>query len=326
LTYNGSPAILVILYNKGGFVRLHLNVRKASVLVIALGLTTITSCGMNSSPSGTTPAAGQQSVASQTKDETLAAMLPADIKASGVIRMAINPAYPPFESVGTDGKTIEGLDPDLAHAMADLLGVKIEFVPTSFDAIIPALQAAKVDMAMSSIGDTKEREKTIDFATYYRNGTLILVNKGNPKNIKADLACGAHIGVIRGSLQQTTFLPGQAPACSKAGLEPPVVQAYQDGPQAQLALKSSRIDGVMLDAPPLLDAAKKNPEAFETVGPLIKNPNPGGVAFTKGSGLVKPINDAVNKLIKNGTYANVLAKWNLELIKIDTSQINGALS
>jgi len=307
--------------------RLRVNVRKASMLVLALGLlTTITSCGMNSSPSTNKPAAGQPPAAGQAKDEMLAAMLPADIKKSGVIRMAINPAYPPFESVGTDGKTIEGLDPDLANAMADLLGVKVEFVPTSFDAIIPALQATKVDMAMSSIGDTKEREKTVDFATYYRNGTLILVNKGNPKNIKADLACGARIGVIRGSLQQTTFLPSQTPACNKAGLQPPIVQAYQDGPQAQLALKSSRIDGVMLDAPPLLDAAMKSPAAFETVGPLIKNPNPGGVAFTKGSGLVQPINDALNKLIENGTYAKILTKWNLESIKIDKSQINGALS
>jgi len=306
--------------------RMQVTARRATPVVAVLSLLALTSCGLNSSPSAKGTAAGQQSGTTQSKDAALAAMLPEDIKSAGVIRMEINPAYPPFETTAKDGKTLVGLDPDLAHAMAALLGVKIEFVPTSFDAIIPGLQANKADMAMSSIGDTKKRQNTVDFATYYWNGTLILVNKGNAKGIKANLACGSRIGVIRGSLQQSTFLPSQAPKCKEAGLQPPIAQAYQDGPQAQLALQSKRIDGVMLDAPPLLDAAQKNPSQFETVGPLVRNPNPGGVAFPKGSNLVKPITAAINKLIENGTYEQILKKWNLDAIKIDKSQINGALS
>jgi len=302
------------------------SVPRLSILALSLGLISVTSCGLTSSPSDTKPASAETSGPAPARDETLAAMVPEEIKKAGVIRMAINPAYPPFVSVGSDGKTLEGLEPDLANSVAAMLGLKIEFVPTSFDAIIPALQAKSVDIAMSSIGDTKAREQIVDFATYYHNGTLILVKKGNPKNIKANLACGASIGVIRGSLQQTTFLPSQTEDCTKAGLQPPVVQAYQDGPQAQLALQSSRIEGVMLDAPPLLDIVQKNPEAFETVGPLLKNPNPGGVAFTKGSALVQPINAALNKLIENGTYLKSLEKWNLEPIQIDKSEINGAIS
>lgn len=290
-------------------------------ITAALGLMSVAACGSSSSTGSST---GHS--ASVATDSSLAALLPSSIKKSHVIKMAINPAYPPFESTAADGTTMVGLDPDLAKAMGALLGVKVEFVSTSFDAIIPALQSKNVDMAMSSIGDTKEREKTVDFATYYWNGTLILVNKGNPKKIKANLACGARIGVIRGSLQQSTFLPKQTPACTKAGLKPPTSKAYQDGPQAQLALQSNRIDGVMLDAPPLLDAAKKNPQKFETVGPLVRNPNPGGVAFPKGSALVKPINLAINKLIADGTYANILTKWGLSSIKITKSQINGAIS
>ncbi len=285
----------------------------------------LAACGLNSSPSTDAPAT-ESSASSQTEDAALAAMLPTDIKQAGVIKMATDPGYPPFESMAKDGKTIVGLDPDLAHAVGDLLGVKIEFVPTSFDAVIPSLAAKKVDMAMSSIGDTKEREKTVDFATYYWNGTLVLVKKGNPKNLKADMACGAKVGVIRGSLQQTAFLPEQTAVCKSAGKQPPEASAYQNGPQAQLALESNRIDGVMEDAPPILDVTQKNPAKFEAVGPLVKNPNPGGVAFPKGSELVKPVNAAINKLIENGTYATILKKWNLEAIKVDTSEINGAQS
>lgn len=303
--------------------RIHSTARWATSAAAVMSLLVLTSCGLNSSPS-TDPAASADP--SSGPEASLADMLPADIKEAGVIRMATDPTYPPFETMDTDGKTPIGLDPDIAKAVGELLGVEIEFVPTGFDAIIPALQSGKVDMAMSSIGDTKEREEIVDFATYYWNGTLVMVNKGNPKDLTADMACGATIGVIRGSLQQNTFLPSQAPKCEAAGLEAPIAEAYQNGPQAQLALKSKRIDGVMLDAPPLLDAAQKNPDDFETVGPLTRNPNPGGIAFPKGSELVEPVNAALNQLIEDGTYINILTEWNLKEIQIEKSEINGAVS
>ncbi|RNL50376.1 ABC transporter substrate-binding protein [Arthrobacter oryzae] len=279
----------------------------------------LTGCGGASSGA---PAASP-SVAT---DARLAALVPDDIRQAGKMRVATDPTYAPFESMDTDGKTIVGLDPDLATAVGDLLGLKVEFVPTSFDALIPSLAANKVDLAMSSIGDTKEREKTVDFATYYWNGTLLLVGKGNPKALAADQTCGARIGVIRGSLQQTTFLPGQESACTSANKPAPTAEVYQNAPQAELALQSDRIDGVMLDAPPLVDVSKKNPEKFEAVGPLLKNPNPGGVALPKDSKLTAAVNAAINELIRNGTYGSLLSKWNLDAIKIDKSEINGARS
>lgn len=142
------------------------SVRRATVIALSLSLVSMTSCGLNSSPSDAKPAAAESSSPAPAKDEALAAMVPEEIKKAGVIRMAINPAYPPFVSTGADGKTLEGFEPDLANSVAAMLGVKIEFVPTSFDAIIPALQAKSVDIAMSSIGDTKAREQIVDFATY----------------------------------------------------------------------------------------------------------------------------------------------------------------
>jgi polar amino acid transport system substrate-binding protein len=281
-------------------------------------------CGLGSSPS-TDQAAATTTAATQPVDKDLAATLPADIAKAGVIRMAINPSYPPFESTAADGTTMQGLDPDLATAVGQVLGVRVDFVPTSFDAIIPSLTAGDVDMAMSSIGDTKEREKAVDFATYYWNGTLAMVAKGNPMGLAADKLCGARVGVIRGSLQQSTFLPAVATTCTGGGQQPPAEQAYQDGPQAQLALQSGRIDAVMTDAPPLLDAESKNPDTFETVGPLTRNPNPGGVAFPKNSGLAQPVNAAIDLLMKNGTYQQILDRWNLGDIAIDDSQVNGAV-
>lgn len=310
---------------------------KVPAAVLSAGLL-LTGCGLNSSPSteADTPAAnatggdgasGSSAAADSSVevDPELQALVPEDIRSAGVITMATQAGYPPFGYMDEDGQTIIGFDVDLANAIGDKLGVDIEVVNTSFDAIIPSLQAKKVDMAMASIGDTKEREKIVDFSTYYWNGTVILVKKGNPSGITAEMACGVDIGVIRGSLQQTTFLPAHAPKCEEAGQEPPTAQVYQDGPQAQLALSSGRIDGVMQDAPPLVDQVNKNPDAFEIAGPLIRNPNPGGVAFPKDSELVEPVNRALNELMEDGTYEQIVSKWGLDDIAIDESEVNGAI-
>lgn len=293
--------------------------RNIAIAAVAAGVMSITACG------GSTP---QSSVTSSAPagNSKLAAMVPENIRQAGKIRVGTDPTYAPFESTDTDGKTIIGLDPDLAKAIGGLLDLEVEFAPTSFDALIPALAANKVDMAMSSIGDTKSREETVDFATYYWNGSLLLVGKGNPKALTADQTCGGRIAVVRGSLQQTTFLPAQEESCKKAGKPAPTADVYQTAPQAQLALQSNRVDGVLADAPPLADAAKKNPEKFETVGPLLKNPNPGGVALPKDSKLTAAVNAAINELISDGTYSSILDKWNLGDIKIEKSEINGALS
>jgi len=79
-------------------------------------------------------------------------------------------------------------------------------------------------------------------------------------------------------------------------------------------------------APVVLAAVAAAPQAFEVAQPFVRNPNPGGVAFPKGSALVQPVNEALNLLIKDGTYATILKKWSLSSIAIGRSQINGALS
>jgi len=290
---------------------------------VITAVATLAACG-SSSDSSDTASSSSDTKTAVAKDASIAAKLPAEIKRAGVIKVATDPTYEPFESM-KNGKVV-GFEPDLGAAIGSVLGVRVEFVNTSFDAIIPSLSARKVDMAMSSIGDTKERQKIIDLVTYYWNGKLVLVRKGNPKHLKSEPVCDARIGVIRGSLQQTTFLPAQKPKCAKAGKPAPTPVVFQTGTQAQLALQSGRIDGVVEDAPPLLAVAAAQPNVFETAGPFLRNPNPGGAAFPKGSKLVEPVHDALNVLIKDGTYTALLKKWNLENIAIGEAKINDARS
>lgn len=259
-------------------------------------------------------------------NSAIAELVPAEVAETGVLRVAMDGANPPFESMGEDGQTFVGLDPDLAREMGALMGLEVEFVPTSFDGLIPGLQAGSSDIAMNSIGDTKEREKVVDFVTYYHNGTNALVADGNPQGLEADALCGARVGVLRGSLQQNDMLPGQAQLCEERGEQPPVESAYPQTPDSLMALQSGQIDAVLADIPVLVEADKANPDAFEIAGPAFKNPNPGGVALAKDSELVEAVHAAVSELMENGTYDELINQYGLGDIAIDESVINGARS
>lgn len=259
-------------------------------------------------------------------DSAIAELVPADIAESGVLRVATTGTNPPFGSLAEDGKTFVGFEPDLVREMAALMGLEVEFVQTSFDGLIPGLASGSSDIAMNSIGDTKEREKVVDFVTYYHNGTNALVADGNPKDLKADALCGAKVGVLRGSLQQNSMLPQQATKCLELGKEPPTEAAYPETPAALMALQSGQVDAVLADIPDLVVADEANPSAFELAGPSFKNPNPGGVALPKGSELAEAIHSSIKKLMEDGTYDEFLEKNGLSDIKVEESVINGARS
>lgn len=286
-----------------------------------VGMVSLTACG---SGGGTADNASGES-STQKVVASIADTLPASLKSAGVIRVATDPTYPPFESETTSGD-LEGFDIDLAKAVGETLGVKVDFVNLPFDAIIPGLAANKADLAMSALGDSKEREATVDFVTYYWNGTLALVKKGNPMDLAADTLCGARVGVLRGSLQQSTFLPAEGPKCEGLGKAKPAEVVYQNSSQAHLGLQSGRADAVLEDAPVVRDIATKQSTVFEAVGPFMRNPNPGGVALPQGSELLEPVQKAIDHLIETGAYAAILKKWGLQDIGIEASVKNGAQS
>src|SRR5205814_8260276 len=112
-----------------------------------------------------------------------------------------------------------GLEWDLAQALGQQLGVSVTFVDdTDFAGIIGALQAGRFDIVMSAMNDTAERRgKGVDFIDYFKAGSSILVQKGNPKGIKGvDDLCGATVSVQKGTTQDTDILTAQATKCRAA--------------------------------------------------------------------------------------------------------------
>ncbi len=116
---------------------------------------------------------------------TAASASKAPASLGGTLTFCSDTTYPPMESI-ENGKAV-GADVDIANAIGNLWGKKVEIKTTGFDVLIPALQTKKCDAIISALSNTPERAKEVDFSDYVSVGTLIMVKKGNPAGI-TDLA------------------------------------------------------------------------------------------------------------------------------------------
>jgi polar amino acid transport system substrate-binding protein len=217
------------------------------------------------------------------------------------------------------------MSPDLGHAIGDVLGLKFKFVNASFDTIIPGLQSGKYDIGFSSFTDTKERQKVVDFVTYFSAGTAFYVKaSGGPTiNSLADL-CGHSVGVERGTTQADDST-AQNKKCKAAGKPGVKVAVYPDQNAANLAISSGRQQVGMADSQVAAYIVKKSNGQFKLTGKPY-NTAPYGIALPKGNGMTKPILDALKELMSNGTYMKILTKWGIQAGAINNPKINGAIS
>ena len=273
-------------------------------------------CGGSSSSSTTSSTTASTTTAS-TGSASLSAEVPGDVKKKGSLTVAADATYAPNEFIGTDGKTVVGMDADLAKAIGHVLGLKVNVVNATFATIIPGLASGKYDLGMSSFTDTKEREKTVDFVTYFSAGTSFYDKTDGPTiNSLADL-CGHSVGVDDSTAQDAK--------CKKAGKAGVKVSQYTDQSQANLAISSGRQEVGMADSPVAAYIVEKSNGKFKLTGKSY-NTAPYGIAIPKGNGMAKPVQDAVKALMTSGTYATILKKWGVSDGAITNPQINGAVS
>ncbi len=164
--------------------------RIAAVGAIAVaGALLLTGCGDQTGSGG-----GSDSGEGKSNSAPLFDKLPQKIQDAGVLKAGTNAEYAPMEF--QEGGKIVGVDPDIAAALGEKLGVKVEFTSGSFDGLITALNSGRYDIAMSSITDNKQRQEGlddkgkklgpgVDFVDYFVVSTAVYVQKGNPKGINS---------------------------------------------------------------------------------------------------------------------------------------------
>jgi polar amino acid transport system substrate-binding protein len=207
------------------------------------------------------------------------------------------------------------------------MGLKVNVVNVTFDAIIPGLAAGRYDMGASSFTDTKAREKTVDFVDYANVGESFYTKAQGGKTIGsiADI-CGLTISVESGTTEQADATT-QGTKCKKAGKPSVKVSVFPNQNLANLAVSDGRAQLGFADTPVAGYQVTVTHGMFKLTGAPYA-PAPYGLALPKGPGLDKAVKAALLVLINNGTYTKIFKKWGVSNIAIPASRvkINGATS
>jgi polar amino acid transport system substrate-binding protein len=292
--------------------------RLLPVVAVAAALA-LSGCGGSSGGDNPTISAPSGSTGSELKG-----LLPQSVRDAGVLKVGSDVAYAPIESFDKDGKTIIGVDPDIAAALSGQLGVKLTLQNGTFDGLITSLRSKRIDLIMSAMSDTPERQKSIDFVDYFTAGTSILVKKGNPSKISSlDDFCGKTIALQRGTTQDDVATAQQA-KCKTAGKELKVLKFDRDT-EALLQVKQGRAVADMNDFPVAAYNAQTSGGGndFEVVGEQIEA-GPYGIGVRKEDTAIRDaLQKALQAIIDNGEYAKILDKWNVKAGAVSSATVNG---
>ncbi|GGL19471.1 ABC transporter substrate-binding protein [Deinococcus radiotolerans] len=216
----------------------------------------------------------------------------AQIKASGVLRLATEGNYPPFNFY--KNKTLSGFEVDLGNAIAKQLGVKAQWTTVVFESLLLGLDRDRYDLVIASHGITPQRQNAVAFSTpHYCSGGVLVARPGGPRTLADLKGKVVTMGVNTSYLGYVQKLPGIG------GVK--TFSTTNDQLQAVLA---GRADAMVLDRFNAIDAAKVMPGKLQ-LGDVVF-PERIGMAMRKGNtDLQQAVNKALATLMANGTYAKL---------------------
>ncbi|MFG2471447.1 ABC transporter substrate-binding protein [Streptomyces canus] len=249
----------------------------------------------------------------------LASKVPAQYRGK-TLTVGTDASVPPLEYQSSSGEII-GFEPDLVRAAAAVLGVKVKFVSAGFDSLIPGLQNGRYDMLASDMGVHPEREKVFDMVHSFQSGDSIMVRKDSTLKISGlQSVCGLSVGAQTGSTYLAD-LQAESSKCTAAGKKKIDLHSFSDRNAEQLALSNGRIDALVTDQGIADYAANQLHENFKVS--VSYNVNPCGIGVTKDSGLAQPLKAAIQHLIDNGQYKQLVTKWHIADEAIPKAAVNG---
>lgn len=282
--------------------------RPAAALAAAAVLALLAGCGGSSNGSAATEPSDQKPAGSTAQ---LFKVLPAKYQQAEKVVVGSDIAYAPMEYYDTDGTTVLGFDKELADAIGKQLGIEMESRNAGFDGLITALKSKRIDVVMSGMSDTKDRQQRVDFVDYYQAGAMLIVKKGNPEGLAslADL-CGRTVAVQRSTTQEG-YAQKQSKDCVAQGHEEMKILSFDRETEALLQVKQGRAAAGLEDYPVATYNARTsgNGGDFEVVGEQIEA-GPLGIAVAKDdTGLRDALQAALERLIADGTYSTLVDKW-----------------
>lgn len=236
--------------------------------------------------------------------------------ASGFTVPIIN--YPPFSIVDETGN-VSGFDYDFAKAVSDHLGVKFQTKNATFEESLLGVSRGTYSWAPAA-SITSERKKTYSFVSYFRD-VYRLVVRDNAAEIGSEITdmCGLSIAEVTGGYT-LKYLQDFSKQCTDTGKPAIEVMTFPDQGAIQLAVKSGRADAAALTISNGSYTIKKG-GGLKITGPKF-GATTEGLTLKKGSDLAEPLMNAMNALITDGTYGEILKKYGLQDAAIPKAEID----
>jgi polar amino acid transport system substrate-binding protein len=222
---------------------------------------------------------------------------------NGVLKVALSPDIPPICFM-QDGKPV-GINIELIQLIANELDMIVEFYNMDFDALLPAIQSGKVDLAISDINATDERRKLVDFTQSYFDNPQVLVSRGE-----------SIIDENAGQYTALSQLSGKTVACQTGSIAdvlvdsviPNMSYSYFNTLTDELtALQNSKVEAVPVDEPVARLSVSQNPDLAILPERIVEDHY--AVALPKNSELTAQVNAAIATLKTDGTLEEMKEKW-----------------
>lgn len=240
-----------------------------------------------------------------------------DIREAGVLVVATDAEYPPNEFKDEEGNPT-GWAVELTEALAAEMGLEVEWQIMGFDAILPRIEEGVVNVGSSSFTDNKERQEVVDFVDYLNAGSQWAAAKGS--DIDPDNACGLTVAVQSGTIQ-VQELQDRSAKCEEEGNDPIDIFEQETQGQVNTAVVQGQAEAFTADLPVAVDAVANTDGALELVGEMF-DAAPYGFAVQKDSGVAEAVQEALQALIDDGTYLDILTRAGFENGALTEATIN----
>ena len=222
----------------------------------------------------------------------------------GKLHMSTNAAFPPYEMT-TDAGGFEGIDVEVAGAIAEKLGLELVVDDMGFDAALLAVQNGQSDIAMAGITVSEERQQVMDFSDSYATGVqVVIVKEDGPVQSLDDLESAEMIGCQKA----TTGYIYCSDTPENGGYGEDHVTAFDTGALAVMALVNGQVDAVVIDNEPAKSFVAENDglKILDTEFAVEDY----AIGFAKGNtALLEAVNAAMAELKADGTFQGIVDKY-----------------
>lgn len=221
---------------------------------------------------------------------------------AGKLHMSTNAAFPPYEMVKDDG-TFEGIDVEVAAAIAEKLGLELVVDDMGFDAALLAAQNGQSDIVMAGVTVTEERAAVMEFSDSYATGVQVVIVKEG-----SDVTMDNLGEKMIGCQKATTGYIYASDTPEKGGYGEDHVIAYETGALAVEALKNGQVDCVIIDNEPAKAYVAANEGLTILDGEWVTEDY--AIGMKKGNtALLEAVNNAMAELKADGTFQKIVDKY-----------------